>query len=80
MKYPVAEIFFTIQGEGHLRGFQQTFIRLAGCSVRCPLRRDRGGAFRDFFCGQRFFSRVIRITFIHWSRLHEKFVVCCGVY
>src|SRR5947207_15974129 len=36
MKYPVAEIFFTIQGEGHLRGFQQTFIRLAGCSVGCP--------------------------------------------
>jgi 7-carboxy-7-deazaguanine synthase len=35
MKYPVAEIFFTIQGEGHLRGFQQTFIRLAGCSVGC---------------------------------------------
>lgn len=36
MKYPVVEIFFTIQGEGHLRGFQQTFIRLAGCSVGCP--------------------------------------------
>lgn len=38
MKYPLAPngVFFTIQGEGHLRGFQQTFIRLAGCSVGCP--------------------------------------------
>jgi 7-carboxy-7-deazaguanine synthase len=35
MKYPIVNIFFTIQGEGHLRGFQQTFIRLAGCSVGC---------------------------------------------
>lgn len=35
MKYPIVDIFFTIQGEGHLRGFQQTFIRLAGCSVGC---------------------------------------------
>ena len=28
-------IFWTIQGEGHLRGFQMCFIRLAGCSVQC---------------------------------------------
>jgi len=34
--YPIVEIFFSIQGEGHLRGFQQTFVRLAGCSVGCP--------------------------------------------
>lgn len=29
-------IFWTIQGEGHLRGFQMAFVRLAGCSVGCP--------------------------------------------
>lgn len=29
-------VFFSIQGEGHLRGFQMTFIRMAGCSVGCP--------------------------------------------
>lgn len=28
-------IFWTIQGEGHLRGFQMCFVRLAGCSVGC---------------------------------------------
>ncbi len=35
--YPLAPnpIFWTIQGEGHLRGFQMCFIRLAGCSVGC---------------------------------------------
>lgn len=35
--YPLAPnpIFWTLQGEGHLRGFQMAFIRLAGCSVGC---------------------------------------------
>ena len=37
MKYPLAPhpIFWTLQGEGHLRGFQMAFIRLSGCSVGC---------------------------------------------
>lgn len=30
-------VFWTIQGEGHLRGFQMCFLRLAGCSVGCKL-------------------------------------------
>lgn len=36
--YPLARdaIFWTLQGEGHLRGTQMAFIRLAGCSVGCP--------------------------------------------
>jgi len=38
-QYPIAPapngIFESWQGEGHLRGFRQTFIRLAGCSVGC---------------------------------------------
>lgn len=28
-------VFWTLQGEGHLRGFQMAFVRLAGCSVGC---------------------------------------------
>lgn len=28
-------VFWTIQGEAHLRGFQMCFLRLAGCSVGC---------------------------------------------
>jgi organic radical activating enzyme len=37
MKYPLAPngVFWSIQGEGHLRGFQMSFVRLAGCSVGC---------------------------------------------
>lgn len=36
-RYPLAPnpVFWTIQGEGHLRGFQMAFVRLAGCSVGC---------------------------------------------
>lgn len=35
--YPLAPnpVFWTIQGEGHLRGFQMCFVRLAGCSIGC---------------------------------------------
>ena len=38
MNYAIAPngIFFSIQGEGHLRGTQMAFVRLAGCSVGCP--------------------------------------------
>lgn len=37
-RYPLSAnpVFWTIQGEGHLRGFQMCFVRLAGCSVGCP--------------------------------------------
>lgn len=36
--YPLSSdgVFWTIQGEGHLRGFQMCFVRLAGCSIGCP--------------------------------------------
>lgn len=41
MKYPVASIFRSIQGEGHFRGYPATFIRLAGCSVlACSIRKE----------------------------------------
>lgn len=38
MKYPLAPnpIYWTLNGEAHLRGFQMAFLRLAGCSVGCP--------------------------------------------
>lgn len=37
-QYPLSPnpIFWSLQGEGHLRGFQMAFLRLAGCSVGCP--------------------------------------------
>lgn len=36
-RYPIAPngIFWSIQGEAHLRGFQMGFVRLGGCSVGC---------------------------------------------
>jgi organic radical activating enzyme len=41
MRYPVAEIFYSIQGEGRWVGRSMTFVRLAGCSVRaCHIRRE----------------------------------------
>lgn len=34
-RYPVMEIFYTIQGEGFWSGHAAHFIRLAGCDVGC---------------------------------------------
>jgi len=34
-QYPVVEIFHSIQGEGVHVGIPATFIRLAGCNLRC---------------------------------------------
>lgn len=36
MKYKVMEIFDSVQGEGFHMGKPCTFIRLAGCNLRCP--------------------------------------------
>ena len=61
VRYPVAEIFFTIQGEGHLRGFQQTFIRLAGCSVGCP-ECDTDYRVRERLTAQEIAERAASVT------------------
>lgn len=35
MIYDIAEIFYSIQGEGLLQGLPMVFIRMAGCNLRC---------------------------------------------
>lgn len=38
-QYPLAKqgVFLTVQGEGALLGLPMIFVRLAGCSIGCPL-------------------------------------------
>jgi organic radical activating enzyme len=35
MLYPVAEIFYSLKGEGRYTGTPMTFIRLGGCNLKC---------------------------------------------
>lgn len=35
-KYPVIEIFDSIQGEGSMMGMPVTFVRFKGCNLACP--------------------------------------------
>tara|TARA_B100000959_G_C14988101_1_gene626513 strand:+ start:967 stop:1659 length:693 start_codon:yes stop_codon:yes gene_type:complete len=34
-KYPIVEIFYSIQGEGHFTGVPSIFIRFGGCNLAC---------------------------------------------
>ena len=34
-KFPVAEIFDSIEGEGKRTGYMAVFVRFAGCNIRC---------------------------------------------
>lgn len=41
MKYPIARIFGSLQGEGHFVGYRTAFVRFAGCSVLgCSIRGE----------------------------------------
>lgn len=63
MKYPLAPnpIFWTINGEAHLRGFQMVFIRLAGCSVGCP-QCDTDYSFSEHAAAEEIAQRAYDVT------------------
>lgn len=51
MTYPIADVFYSIQGEGARVGTANVFIRFAGCNLRCAL------ATHGFDCDTDFESR-----------------------
>ncbi len=63
MRYPLTRnpIFWTIQGEAHLRGFQMCFVRLAGCSVGCG-HCDTDYAKNEFATDEEIAARADEVT------------------
>lgn len=35
-QYPINEIFYSLQGEGHYSGRAAIFVRFSGCNLQCP--------------------------------------------
>jgi len=50
IRYPIAELFDSIQGEGSWVGTPMHFIRLAGCSVGKPYRHCKTAFGVEFYC------------------------------
>ena len=48
MAYAVKEIYYTLQGEGHMTGRPAVFLRFAGCNLWSGLERDRSSAICKF--------------------------------
>lgn len=73
--YPFAPdgIFWGIQGEGHLRGFQMGFLRLAGCSVGCP------GCDTDYRVAERLTAEQAALrAFQQWPHDRDQWVWITG--
>lgn len=62
-RYPLAPnpVFWTINGEAHLRGFQMCFVRLAGCSVGCK-ECDTDYSFSESATAEEVADRVVAAT------------------
>ncbi len=63
MRYPLSPnpIFWTIQGEGRMRGSQMCFVRTAGCSVGCP-SCDTDYRRQEFATDEEIAARVDHLT------------------
>ncbi len=48
MAYAVKEIYYTLQGEGHMSGRPAVFLRFAGCNLWSGHERDRATAICQF--------------------------------
>lgn len=59
MKLRIAEIFTSIQGEGHLVGKRMRFIRFAGCGVfSCPLHPVNGNTCDTNWAGRESYDQA----------------------
>ncbi|KKM18446.1 hypothetical protein LCGC14_1665560, partial [marine sediment metagenome] len=47
-RYHVAEIFYSLQGEGHRKGTVNVFVRFAGCNLQCNVAEHGFDCDTDF--------------------------------
>lgn len=69
-KFPVAEIFASIDGEGKRTGYMAVFVRFAGCNIRCNYC-DTAYALREEDAEERLAEEELlaRIRAFPWRRI-----------
>jgi organic radical activating enzyme len=68
MKYPLNDIFLSIQGEGYLVGTPTVFVRLAGCNYSCGFCDERKEP-REIVSSEQIANSVSKIvgnSMVHW--------------
>lgn len=69
MSYKLADIFYSLQGEGHRKGTANVFLRFAGCNLDCKVKTHGFDCDTNFEMRHQFAtaSELVHEAIRHWG-------------